>query len=209
MNKNALIIVDVQNDFCSGGALEVKNAESIIPVINQIRDKFDYVFLTKDWHPLNHVSFAKNHNKNPGEIIELKNGVKQILWPVHCVQNSKGADFHPDLIVKNTDIIIYKGEDPEIDSYSGFYDNGHLKSTGLAEKLREFGINKIFITGLATDYCVKFTTIDGIKEGFKTHLIKDACKAVNIKPDDEKKAIEEMQNIGAIVILSNEIPIHL
>lgn len=205
--KSALVIVDVQNDFCEGGALEVKKSNSIIPIINSLvkSDKFNLIVVTKDWHPKNHKSFASNHfNKNVYDVITL-NGINQVLWPDHCVQKTKGARLHKNLKLSKSYFTIRKGQNPEIDSYSGFYDNDHKTSTGLAEYLKKKKINKVYIVGLATDYCVKFTALDSISEGFTTYLIKDAVKGVNVKKGDEKQAFEEMRNAGVNIIFSKSI----
>lgn len=201
----ALIIVDVQNDFTPGGALAVKEGDQVVPIINQLQEKFDFIVATQDWHPADHGSFAANHpEKNVGEFISL-NGVNQILWPVHCVQDTKGAEFHPELTNEKWKAIFQKGTNPQVDSYSGFFDNNRLGDTGLGAYLRENGIEDIFVCGLATDYCVKFTVLDSISQGFKTTLIADATRAVNIHENDDLKAINEMSASGAKVVLADEI----
>lgn len=200
----ALIIVDVQNDFIPGGALAVMDGDKIVPVINTLQSKFDFIVATQDWHPANHGSFADNHEgKKIGEFIDL-NGVNQILWPVHCVQGSFGAEFHQDLNKSNWKAVFQKGTNPLVDSYSGFFDNNNQGDTGLSKYLKNQGIDEVFICGLATDYCVKFTVLDALTEGFKTFLISDATKAVNIRPNDYDIAIEEMKAAGA-TILSSEL----
>ena len=200
----ALVVVDVQNDFLPGGALEVRHGDQIIPVINEIIEKFELVIATKDWHPQNHKSFASQYlGKNPGDIIKLKN-LEQVLWPDHCVQGTDGAEFSKELDLSKIKKVFVKGIDFEIDSYSGFYDNGHLRSTGLVDYLREAMVEEIYIVGLATDYCVKFTALDSVKEGFKTFVIADATKAVNLSPNDYEDALEEMQKSGVIILNSND-----
>jgi len=195
-----LLVVDVQNDFCPGGSLEVKEGDRVIAVINKIRDQFDLVLFTQDWHPRNHKSFASNHpGKKPGDIVDL-NGIQQILWPDHCVQDTEGADFHKDLIVRAGDPVFKKGTDPEIDSYSAFYDNRHLKSTGLAEFLKNRGITEIYICGLATDYCVKYSALDALSESFKVHVIVEACRGVDLKPGDSERALEEVRTAGVKIV---------
>ncbi|GJQ15039.1 hypothetical protein GpartN1_g6830.t1 [Galdieria partita] len=171
----ALVIVDVQRDFCKGGSLEVPGAEEILNPINELRTRglFDVVVETQDWHPNNHISFAKNH---PGH---EENGVKQILWPVHCVQHSIGAEFHPLLIRKDSDVLIQKGIDPNIDSYSAFWDNGKQKQTQLKEKLVEENVSKLYVCGLALDFCVAYTCLDGVQEGFETYLVLDCSRAIS------------------------------
>jgi nicotinamidase/pyrazinamidase len=198
MTKSALIIVDVQNDFCKGGSLAVPDANEIIPIINMIREQknFDMIVLTQDFHPKNHKSFASNHKgKKVFDIIGL-NGLKQVLWPDHCVQNTLGAGFHPDLKIERSDIIIQKGMDPDVDSYSGFYDNNHINDTGLAKLLHDNEIEEVLIAGLATDYCVKFTALDAVDEGFKTYIIVDAIRGVDANMGDVRNALIDMENRG-------------
>ncbi len=199
----ALIIVDVQNDFLPGGALAVRGGDEILPILNKLQNEFDFIVATQDWHPADHGSFASNHpGKKVGEFVEL-NGVNQILWPEHCVQGTKGAEFHPELKRDKWKAVFQKGTDPKVDSYSGFFDNNRKGDTGLGKYLKAEGVKEIYVVGLAADYCVKFTVLDGIKEGFKTHLFIDATKAVNVEEGDFDKAIEEMKNQGAVVIQSS------
>jgi nicotinamidase/pyrazinamidase len=176
---NALIIIDVQNDFIPGGTLAVPGGDQIISMINDLQKNFPLVVATQDWHPPNHKSFASNHSgKNVFDKIDL-NGLQQVLWPDHCIQGSKGADFHKDLRMEKVEAIFRKGMDSEIDSYSGFFDNGYRKSTGLAGYLRDRKVEKVFTCGLAADYCVYFTSLDAIKEGFETYLIEHATRAID------------------------------
>lgn len=201
----ALIIVDVQNDFIPGGTLAVKEGDQVVLIINQLQEKFDFIVATQDWHPADHGSFAANHPpKNIGDFIDL-NGVNQILWPLHCVQGTKGAEFHPDLNAEKWKAIFQKGTNPKVDSYSGFFDNNRLGNTGLSAYLKESGIEEVFVCGLATDYCVKFTVLDAISEGFKTTLIVDATRAVNIQENDDLRAINQMSQSGAKVVVAEEI----
>lgn len=195
----ALIIVDVQNDFLPGGALAVKDGDKIIPLINKLQNKFELIVATQDWHPKDHGSFASNHNKNPGEKIQLA-GLEQILWPDHCVQETKGADFAADLKTEKFDKVFRKGTDKNIDSYSGFFDNGHKKSTGLADYLKEKGVTEVYIAGLATDYCVKFTALDAVNLGFNTNVILPACRGVGLNNGDIQRAVEEMANKGVKIM---------
>ncbi len=195
---HALIIVDIQNDFLPGGALGVAEGDQVVPVINTLQEQFDLVVATKDWHPAGHGSFAETHHKKPGEVIEL-DGIDQILWPTHCVQNTSGSEFAPGLHRDPIAKVFEKGIDPLIDSYSAFYDNKKRRSTGLAEYLKEQGVGEVTIVGLATDYCVKFTVLDALSEGFKVHVVKDGCRGVNLQPDDTKNAIEEMRQAGAVI----------
>ncbi len=199
--KKALIIVDVQNDFCEGGALAVPDADSIIPYINLLleENEYDQVVLTQDWHPANHKSFASNNGKNVGETISL-NGVPQFMLPDHCVQGTFGADFHSDLNRDKVTHIIQKGKNPEIDSYSAFQDNNHFMKTGLEDFLRYHDIQLVEIVGLALDYCVKFTALDAVNAGFVTCLHFNGTKAVNVKPDNSKNAIYDMLERGVTIL---------
>jgi nicotinamidase/pyrazinamidase len=201
----ALILVDIQNDFVPGGALSVPEGDQIVPTVNQLQSGFDLVVATQDWHPANHGSFAANYpGRLPGDFINL-NGLPQILWPTHCVQGTPGADFVPGLQRTKWDRVFVKGTDPEVDSYSGFFDNGHRRATGLADYLREKGVTDLYVAGLATDYCVKFTVLDALKLGFKTHLIEDACRGVNLHPGDARRAVDEMKNAGVVVVASDSL----
>lgn len=205
-SKNeALIIVDVQNDFVPGGALEVKEGDSVVPVINKLQEEFQFIVATQDYHPENHGSFATNHpHKNPGDFI-LLGGLNQILWPVHCVQESNGAEFHPELEREKWSAVFQKGKNPQVDSYSGFFDNARRGDTGLGDYLKYHGIEKVYVTGLALDYCVKFTALDAKSLGFDTFLVADASKAVNLNTSDDEKALEEIKEAGITVITSNEL----
>jgi nicotinamidase/pyrazinamidase len=201
----ALIIVDVQNDFVPGGALPTRNGHEVVPIINLIQSGFDLVVATQDWHPRAHGSFASNHRgRTPGEVIDL-HGIDQVLWPDHCVQNSRGAELHPALDTERIDAIIRKGTDPEIDSYSGFYDNGRRKATGLAGYLREKGTTAVYVTGLATDYCVKYTALDAQRLGFRTFLVEDACRGVDLAAGDIEAAVEEMRSAGVTAVRSEDL----
>lgn len=203
---NVLLIVDVQNDFCPGGALPVPEGDQIIPVINRIQGWFPLVIATQDWHPANHCSFASNHpGKRSGDIVEV-DGVAQILWPVHCVQGTKGADFHPDLATDRIAAVIQKGTDPRVDSYSGFFDNARRRATGLDELLREKGVSTLFVCGLATDYCVKYTCLDGRALGYRVVLVEDACRGVEVAPGDVARALNEMRTAGVVVVRSEHLP---
>jgi nicotinamidase/pyrazinamidase len=201
----ALILVDIQNDFIPGGALAVPEGDRVVPVANEVQKKFELIVATQDWHPREHGSFAVNHpGKKPGEVIDL-NGLTQILWPVHCVQQTRGAEFAPGLDTSRIAKVFQKGTDPAIDSYSGFFDNGHRKSTGLGDWLRERGVGDVYACGLATDYCVKFTALDARQLGFNVWLIEDACRGVNLKPGDSAEAIAEMRKAGVTVVQSRDL----
>ncbi len=195
----ALLIVDIQNDFCPGGALAVTEGDLVITIINRLRDGYPLIVHSRDWHPKNHLSFAVNNpGKRVGEVI-LLNGSPQVLWPIHCVQGSKGAEFHPALVMKPGERIFDKGTNPEIDSYSVFYDNAHRKSTGLLEFLKASGMEEIHLCGLATDYCVKFSALDALAAGLRTVVIARACRGVDLKPGDSERALTEIEQRGGII----------
>ena len=202
----ALILVDLQVDFMPTGMLPVKDGDRVVPIANRLMPHYDIVVATQDWHPANHGSFAANHPwRKPGQVIELA-GLPQVLWPIHCVQESWGAEFVPELDGPGITKIFQKGTDPAIDSYSGFYDNGHRKSTGLAEWLREQGVDTVHVMGLAADYCVKYTVLDALREGFITVLLEDATRGVELAPGDVATAIEEMRQAGAAIATSDALP---
>jgi nicotinamidase/pyrazinamidase len=199
----ALILVDIQVDFTRKGKLEVPNGDDIIPVVNELQQHFDLVLATQDWHPPDHKSFASMH---PGKKVfenVLLNGLPQVLWPDHCVQGSSGAEFHPSLNMTRVESIIRKGMDPEIDSYSGFFDNGHRKSTGLGGYLRERRVNALYVCGLAGDFCVFFTVKDAIGEGFQTTLIEDATRSIS--EEAFKNAKSEIRSLGGFITQSSQL----
>ncbi|MDR3502673.1 MAG: bifunctional nicotinamidase/pyrazinamidase [Legionella sp.] len=198
-----LIILDVQNDFMPGGALAVPQGDVIVPVINQVMDHFDLIVATQDWHPQNHKSFASRHpGKKPFEKIQL-HGLEQTLWPDHCVQGSNGAEFFPHLETTRIAAIFRKGMDPEIDSYSGFYENDHKKSTGLAAYLRAKGASELYFCGLCADICVYYSLKDAVHEGFKNYLIEDATHPLN--EDMFKRIRVELKQLGVELVKSAEL----
>jgi nicotinamidase/pyrazinamidase len=198
----ALVVVDIQNDFLPGGALGVPDGDQVIPVANRVAPAFDLVVATRDWHPPEHASFAANHpGKKPGVIIEL-DGLEQILWPVHCVENTPGAEFAAGLQLDRVARIFRKGTDPKIDSYSAFFDNAHRRATGLGDYLKEQGVTDVYLLGLATDYCVKFSALDAVELGFRTFVIEDGCRAVELAPGDADRAIEAMRSAGVKIVQS-------
>jgi nicotinamidase/pyrazinamidase len=202
---NCLLIVDIQNDFLPGGALAVPEGDAVIPVINRLQERFDLVLATQDWHPADHGSFAANHPGHKiGDVIEL-DGIPQILWPVHCVQNSAGAQFSTALDTTGVEKVFRKGTDRKIDSYSTFFDNAKRRSTGLADYLRERNVGEIFICGLATDYCVRFSALDAVELSFPTTVVEDACRGVNLQPDDSANALRELRKAGAKIQSSGEL----
>ena len=201
----ALIIVDIQNDFLPGGALAVPQGDEIIPLANQLQKQFELVVATQDWHPSDHGSFAANHpGKKPGDRIML-DGIEQILWPMHCVQNTPGAEFAPGFTTKRVARVFQKGVDPKIDSYSTFFDNAHRRATGLGDYLKERSIVDVFLCGLATDYCVKYSVLDARQLGFNAHVIIDACRGIDLAPGDVDLAIKEMKASGATILQSGDL----
>jgi len=179
-DKDVLIVVDVQNDFCTGGRLAVPGGEKVVPAINRIAEKFENVVLTQDWHPEDHVSFASNHShKHPYDTIELSYG-PQVLWPDHCVQGSTGADFHGALQTTRASLVLRKGIHRNIDSYSAFYENDHKTSTGLAGYLRHRGLRTLFFVGLAFDFCVRYSAEDARNVGFEVVVIEEACRGIDL-----------------------------
>ncbi len=199
MAGNVLVIVDVQNDFVPGGALPVPGGDQVVDVINPLQKNFELVVATQDWHPANHVSFASNHPGNkPGDSIML-HGRPEILWPDHCVQNTRGAALVAGLNTRRLARVFQKGTDPEVDSYSGFFDNDRRHATGLADFLKSQGITDVYVCGLATDHCVRATALDSRELGFRTHLLADACRGVNLKHGDVDRAIEAMRTAGVLL----------
>jgi len=204
MNSIALLIIDVQKDFCPGGSLAVPDGDKVVPVINKLIDKFDHVLQTQDWHTPGHHSFASAHEgKDPFDTIKLNYG-EQTLWPDHCIQGTDGASFHPDLQTTKSEMIIRKGFRGEIDSYSAFFENDHQTSTGLTGYLRERGIQQLYLVGLATDFCVKWSAIDGRKQGFQVYVIEDGVRGIDID-GSVAKAWREMEQIGVKRISSDQI----
>lgn len=200
-----LILIDLQNDFCPGGALAVPEGDQVIEVANRLQERFDLVVATQDWHPADHASFAANHRgKHPGEVIEL-DGLDQMLWPVHCVQDTAGAALHPHLGMRRIARVFRKGTDSHVDSYSGFFDNGRRRATGLDDFLKARGTTELFLCGLATDYCVRFTATDAVQLGYATTVIEDACRGVNLRPRDAVKALRQMRSDGASIVRSETL----
>jgi nicotinamidase/pyrazinamidase len=198
--ERVLVVVDVQNDFLKGGSLEVPEGNEVIPVINQILDKYSLVIFTQDFHPSDHKSFASQHpEKKPFDIIDL-NGLEQVLWPDHCVQGTPGCDLSKDLDMGKLSEKFYifkKGMYSVVDSYSAFWDNGKRNSTGLTEFLKEREISEVDVCGLATDFCVKYTALDSQNEGFKTRVIWDACRGIS---EDQTPTTDELWDAGIVLI---------
>lgn len=207
--KKALLIVDVQNDFLPNGALHVPQGDEVIPVINKLmRHPFDCVVASRDYHPKDHSSFASQYSgKVPGEEIQL-NGISQILWPKHCVQGTQGSEFAPELDQSRIDHVVLKGTNRDHDSYSTFFDNEHLQSTGLDGYLKDENIEALYLTGLATDYCVQFSALDALALGYKVYVVRDACRGVELHTGDVEKAFARMEAAGAVLIDSDSMIDH-
>jgi nicotinamidase/pyrazinamidase len=201
----ALIIIDVQNDFCTGGNLEVKNGEEVVGIINSISNIFGKTIATQDWHPANHKSFSSNNKgTKPLEMIEV-NGIMQVMWPDHCIQGTKGADFHPNLNLNPIDLIVRKGTNPELDSYSAFLENDHKTETGLDGYLKGLNIKTLFFAGLATDYCVYFSAMDALDKGYETYIILDGCRGVDFPENNITRTISLMKTAGIKFISSMDL----
>ena len=199
-SRRALILIDLQYDFMPGGALAVARGDEVVAVANRLMRSHDLVVATQDWHPADHKSFASQHEgKEVGEVIDL-DGLPQVMWPDHCVQGTRGARIVEELDTRQIAAIFRKGMDPEIDSYSGFYDNGHRRSTGMAGHLRELGVETLDVMGLATDYCVKYTVLNALEEGFAVNLVLEGCRGVGLGPTDIEQAIEQMRDAGASIV---------
>ena len=198
--KSALLLVDLQNDFCTDGALAVKESEVVIQVANQAIEYCQQhdiaIIASQDWHPSSHLSFATNSGTQVGEVGVL-NGIPQVWWPIHCVQNELGADFHPQLAHEAISAIFTKGENPQVDSYSAFFDNDRISQTQLHTWLQQHQIEKLVIMGIATDYCVKFTVLDALQLGYAVEVITEGCRGVNLAPQDSINALNEMAANGA------------
>lgn len=201
----ALVIVDMQNDFMPGGALGVPEADQIVPAINQLATQFSLVVATQDWHPHDHCSFAVNHpGKNPGDVVQIKD-VEQILWPVHCVRATKGAELVDILNKEAIASCFYKGTDRWIDSYSAFFDNARRKSTGLSDFLKTRNVSQVYLAGVATEYCVLYSAFDAVDIGYTVIVISDLCRPINLQPGDEAKAYEAMAAKGVKIQTSAEV----
>jgi nicotinamidase/pyrazinamidase len=195
----ALLLIDLQNDFLSGGALAVPDGDSVIGVANRAMDLADHVVATQDWHPPDHGSFARVQGVEVGQLFQL-DGLPQLGWPDHCVQGTPGAELAAGLHLEKVDQIVKKGTDRMIDSYSGFFDNGHRHATGLDEYLKSVGVTELSVMGLATDYCVKFTVLDAQRLGYPTRVLLDGCRGVDLSEGDVAAAIAEMRRAGAVIV---------
>lgn len=202
-----LLLIDIQNDFLPGGALAVPRGDEVIAVASRLASSGAYgaIVATQDLHPADHGSFASQHaGKAPYAQGELA-GLPQTLWPDHCVEGTRGAELADGIDRAGLAAIVPKGTDPTIDSYSGFFDNGHRQSTGLGEDLRARGVQEVYVLGLATDYCVKFTALDALQLGFRTRLVVDGCRAVNLAPGDDARAIDAMKAAGVEIVESADV----
>nr|WP_314426411.1 bifunctional nicotinamidase/pyrazinamidase [uncultured Erwinia sp.] len=198
----ALLLIDLQNDFCPGGALAVAGGDETIAVANRLAAGFhqrgEPVIATLDWHPAGHGSFASVGGNTPGTCGEL-DGLPQVWWPDHCIQHSRGAELHPGLVQSAITLRVFKGENPQVDSYSAFFDNGRRQATVLDGWLKQAGITSLTVMGLATDYCVKYSVLDALSLGFKVTVIAEGCRGVNLQPEDSAEALKAMQNAGALI----------
>ncbi len=203
-DDTVLIVVDVQNDFCPGGALAVADGDAIVPLVNRLIETHDHVVLTQDWHPPGHSSFASGHEgQAPFAAIDMPYGA-QTLWPDHCVQGTRGADFHPDLHWTKAELVIRKGFRPELDSYSAFFENDRATPTGLGGYLRERGLNKVVLVGLATDFCVGYSALDAARLGFETTVLLDACRAIDLE-GSLAESRRQMQEAGVVLTKSETL----
>jgi nicotinamidase/pyrazinamidase len=202
--NNCLIIIDIQNDFCPGGALAVAEGDMIIPAINALTPKFDKVVATQDWHPPGHISFAKTHNKKPYDVIYI-DGMEQTLWPEHCMPGTSGACFHKDLDLTGVDLIIRKGNNPLIDSYSAFLENDKKTETGLRGYLSGLGLKNLYLCGLATDYCVYFSAMDAVIMGFSVTLLRDLSRGIDVPAGSVARALDAMKEKGVRIANSGSL----
>ncbi|WP_165784314.1 bifunctional nicotinamidase/pyrazinamidase [Zhengella mangrovi] len=203
-NATALLMIDIQNDFCPGGALAVADGDAVVPLVNALQDRFSVRVLTQDWHPADHASFAANHGgAEPFSMTGMPYG-PQVLWPVHCVQGSSGAAFHPGLKTDPADLVIRKGFRAAIDSYSAFYENDKTTRTGLAGYLRDRGVTDVVLTGLATDFCVYYSAIDAVRDGFSATLVTDACRAIDMD-GSLAAAMDDMRAKGVRLVASSDL----
>lgn len=199
--RSALLVIDVQNDFCPGGALGVPDGDSVVGPINRLTRHFRHIAFTQDWHPADHVSFASTWGKKAYESVDTAHG-PQVLWPEHCVQGSKGAALHPGLRMEAASLILRKGMARDLDSYSALFENDRATPTGLEGWLRTLGIESLWLTGLATDYCVRYSALDALRLGFEVVIVEDAVRGVDVPPGGELAAVEELKKLGAIFVSS-------
>jgi nicotinamidase/pyrazinamidase len=205
--NSALIVTDVQNDFCPGGSLPVPRGDEVVPVINRLMESFHVVVASQDWHPMGHVSFASSHpGKKPFDVIRLM-GEEQILWPDHCVPGTRGAELHKDLDTKPIVLIIRKGWHKEVDSYSTFFENDHRTATGLDSYLKGLGIRRVYLTGLAQDFCVYYSAKDALGLGFETYMVEDATRGLDQPPGSLDSKMKELAGLGLRMVVSRDVSI--
>jgi nicotinamidase/pyrazinamidase len=204
-DKSVLLIVDLQNDFCPGGNLAVQEGDRIVSIVNRLACEFERIVATQDWHPRNHVSFASNHpGKKPFDTIQTAEG-EQVLWPDHCVPGTRGAEFHPDLDTLAFDLIVRKGSNRNLDSYSAFFENDHETPTGLHFYLQGLELKSVYLVGLALDVCVYYSALDALKLGFDVTLVEDACRGIDTPPGSLKARLEEMKKAGAHILKATDV----
>jgi nicotinamidase/pyrazinamidase len=204
-NNSVLLVVDVQVDFCPAGNLPVSDGDKVVPVINRLAQAFPRIVATQDWHPQDHVSFASNHpGAGPFDTIRGKEG-EQILWPDHCVPGTEGAEFHPDLDTLSFDLIVRKGTDPQLDSYSAFFENDRKTPTGLHFYLEGLEVKSVYLVGLALDVCIYYSAMDALKLGFQTVVVEDACRGIDTPPGTLKTCLEEMRSAGVRILKAAEV----
>jgi nicotinamidase/pyrazinamidase len=202
--QDVLLVVDVQNDFCPGGALAVPDGDQVVPLVNALGQRFQHVVVTQDWHPADHASFASQHpGRRPFETIALGYG-PQTLWPDHCVQGTPGAAFHPALAVPQAELILRKGFRRAIDSYSAFRENDRATPTGLASYLKERGLTRVYLAGLATDYCVAYSALDAVAAGFEAVVVEDACRGIDLE-GSLARALDELRAAGVAIVQSSAV----
>ncbi len=205
-NDRALLVIDVQNDFCPGGSLAVEQGDEVVPVINGLLPRFALVVATQDWHPPDHVSFASSHpGRKPLEVVQAA-GIEQVLWPDHCVQGTRGAELHPRLDSARVGLLLRKGRRTALDSYSAFFENDHRTDTGLRHYLKGLGVREVFVCGLATDYCVLASAMDARRLGFRVNLVSDACRGVDVPKGSVGRALQTMTDAGVRVMTSGDLP---
>ena len=203
--SSVLLVVDVQNDFCPGGNLAVEAGDEVVPIINKLAGRFSKVVATQDWHPRNHVSFASSHpGRRPFEVIRLGD-IEQVLWPDHCVPGTAGAEFHPDLDARAFDLIVRKGTNRQLDSYSAFFENDRKTATGLHFYLQGLGLRSVYLAGLALDVCVYFSALDARRLGFEVFLIEDACRGIDTPPGTQEDRLGQMRKAGVRIVKAGEV----
>jgi nicotinamidase/pyrazinamidase len=201
----ALLVIDVQNDFCPGGSLAVEKGDEVVPVINGLLPRFPLVVATQDWHPPDHVSFASSHpGHKPLDVVQAA-GVEQVLWPDHCVRGTRGADLHPRLDAGRIGLVLRKGTRTALDSYSAFFENDRRTDTGLRHYLKGMRVRELVVCGLATDYCVLASALDARRLGFRVSVVSDACRGVDLPSGSVARALQELEKAGVRIVISGEL----